>query len=431
MNKLLTSGLAVSLLLMLVACTGGTVTETVTSTQTVNSIQTTTQSSTIQQELSTSEIVERINPAVAYIENSYGIGTGTVIDVRGYVLTNNHVVAEENYALVRLPDKQDVIAEVVYRDVNLDIAILKCSGTGYSHIALGSVVESDLGDDVTAFGHPVGEGESVSISKGIISSYRTFDGVKYIQTDAAANPGSSGGPLINNYGEFIGIISWGFAETEGLNFAIEVNNIRVLLEDILQQLTQGGILTETVTQIVTRTVTTTVGGNKTVTMTATTTVGVGQTATETTTVSESRFVCPIDGMEFDTLAELQAHFEAVHSGETPQPTTTITVTTTATVTPTTTTPSNVVFSVTGVGKRNTLQFSISTSPWMIQYTTDWTGNRFGVAVAGDATGTVINNPVVAGEINENYIYGKTGTMYFIITDAPVDGTWTITVIDIS
>lgn len=270
---LLSFVLVVILALILVGCLGTAATKTVTQTQsqTITETQTLvqTQTTSIHQELSTSEILEKISPVVAYIETYYGIGTGTVIDERGYLLTNNHVVEEEDYATVRLPNRQDVIAEVVYRDQSLDIAILKCPGTGYSHVALGSIEEPDLLDDVIAFGHPVGEGESASISKGIISSLRTVEGIEYIQTDAAANPGSSGGPLVNTYGEFIGIVTWGLAETEGINFAIDVNSIKTHIGDILQQLIEGGISIKTVTQTMVNTVT------------VTTTVGVGQIATVT------------------------------------------------------------------------------------------------------------------------------------------------------
>ena len=368
---------------ILVACSGVTTTITTTPASTHT-------------ELSTSEIVEQVSPAVAYIETYYGIRTGTVIDERGYILTNNHVVEEEDYATVILPDKQEVTAEVVYRDQSLDIAIIKCPGAGYPHVPLGSIDKPGIGDDVIAIGHPVGVGESASISKGVISALRTIAGTKYIQTDASANPGSSGGPLINAYGEFIGIVTWAIPETEGVNFAIDVNNISVYLEDILQQLIEGGI-SKTVTQTVTQTVTTTGGVRTTVTVTVTTTAP-GTTQTVTITVVG--------------------------------PGVTTTVTETPTTTPTTTTP-NIVFSFTGVGERNTPPFSISTSPWILQYSTNFDGT-FIVYLEGDSRGGVLGIGVTAGEVYETYIYDQTGSnLYFRIASAPPDGEWTLTVIEVS
>ena len=142
-------------------------------------------------------------------------------------------------------------------------------------------------------------------------------------------------------------------------------------------------------------------------------------------------ICPYDGQEFSTLAALQAHFEAAHPSETPAPTTTVTVTpTTTTPAPTTTTP-NIVFSFTGVGERNTPPFAIDTSPWILQYSADWSG-FFHVNLEGDSSGGMVSRSVTAGEVYETYIYDQTGSnLYFRIGSAPSDGTWTLTVIKIT
>lgn len=84
-------------------------------------------------------------------------------------------------------------------------------------------------------------GDSPSISKGIVSALRTIDGLKYIQTDASLNPGSSGGPLINTRGEVIGINTWKLTESEGISFAIDVDSIKGLVESTLQQINAGSL----------------------------------------------------------------------------------------------------------------------------------------------------------------------------------------------
>ena len=130
------------------------------------------------------------------------------MDILHHFLTNYHIVENEEDVLVILPGREDVIAEIVYSDPNLDIAIIECPGLNYPFVRLGSIEIPGLGDDVIAIGYPYGSelGDSASISKGVISAFRTIDGIKYIQTDAPANPGSSGGPLVNNYAEVIGIV---------------------------------------------------------------------------------------------------------------------------------------------------------------------------------------------------------------------------------
>jgi len=429
MSKILSLVLTLLVVLTLIftSCSSGaTATKTITNTKTETIDQTTTH-----EELSTSEIVSRISPAVAHILGDYGAGTGIVIDSRGYILTNNHVVEGEDNLIVRLPDREQVIAEVVYQDPGLDIAIIKCFGTGYPYVPLGSIEELSLGDDVVVIGYPLGSllGDSASMSKGIVSAFRSIDDVSYIQTDAPANPGSSGGPLVNTYGEVIGIVSWGLAETEGMNFAIEVNNIKTYIEDILQLLIEGGISITTVTQTITHTVT-----------------ADGVTSTVIQILEVTKFVCPVCGTEFDTFSELKAHFDAEHAASIPTtvtitaaPTTTVTVTTTVTEAPPTTTPPlttttstpNIIFTFTGVGERNTPPFSISTSPWILRYTANWSGT-FIVYLKGDSSGTMIALGVTSDEVYETYIYDKTGgTLYFKIASAPSDGEWTITVIELS
>lgn len=209
----------------------------------------TSQSTPTPEIFSVSDAVAKASPAVVWIEVDYGnfhsSGTGMLITTDGYLLTNEHVVSEGYYATINLPDKGSVEAEILYRDKSLDIAILKCPDGNYPVVTLGSEAESMLGEDVVALGYPsaVELGDSVSLSKGIVSAFRTINGIKYIQTDASLNPGSSGGPLVNMRGEVIGMNSWKLTEGEGISFAIAVNSVKPDVESIVQQHIQGQLYT--------------------------------------------------------------------------------------------------------------------------------------------------------------------------------------------
>lgn len=441
--------------------------------------------------LSTSEIVAKVKPSIAHIVGGLIEGTGIIIDSRGYILTNNHVVEEVNSVTVRIQGRNAISAEVEHRNPDLDIAILKCSGYGYPYVTLGSAHSINLGDDVVAIGYPLGSllGDDPSMSKGIVSAFRNIDHVAYIQTDAPANPGSSGGPLINQYAEVVGIVTWGMSETEGMNFAIDINSIRDYIDDILEQLSGVGLSTKTITQtaVQAQTITRTIIGTTTKTVI-------------TTDSGTTAYICPFDNQQFDTLDALKAHLEAVHGiGTTSNPpiitshgigpgydglcmichmlggtdpipddgyhptydasanqcynchldgssgivvpsavtvtiTTTITepVTVITTITETATPPvttgdSDIVFTFSGVGERNTPPFSIDTSPWILEYSVNWSG-VFTVSLGGDSTSNIILDSLKAGIVYETYIYDKKGSLYFRITSAPSDGEWTLTVI---
>ena len=205
----------------------------------------TSQSTPTPEILSANEIAAKVSPAVVWIEVDYGkfssSGTGMFITTDGYVLTNEHVVSEGYYATLNFPNKRSVEAQIIYRDPRLDIAILKCTSGNYPVITLGSTTDPELGEDVVAIGYPSAAqlGASVSLSRGIVSAFRTISGIEYIQTDASLNPGSSGGPLVNLRGEVIGMNSWKLREGEGINFAIALNSVKALVDNIVQQHIQG------------------------------------------------------------------------------------------------------------------------------------------------------------------------------------------------
>lgn len=169
-----------------------------------------------------------------------GAGTGFVIDGNsGYIVTNAHVVEGADEVKVHFLDRHELSAEVVGRDTKVDLALLKIqTPTQLPSVVLGDSHTLRVGEQVLAVGNPFGLGHSVSL--GIVSAKaRTIGAGPYddfIQTDASINPGNSGGPLFNMRGEVIGINTAIRAGAEGIGFAIPVD----VLKDVLEQLRNKG-----------------------------------------------------------------------------------------------------------------------------------------------------------------------------------------------
>jgi serine protease Do len=170
-----------------------------------------------------------------------GAGTGFVVDNSGFIVTNAHVVDGADEVKVHLLDDTELTAEVVGRDVKLDLALLKVSGvTGLPSVVLGNSNVLRVGEQVVAVGNPFGLGHSVSL--GIVSAKARSIGAgpydDFIQTDASINPGNSGGPLFNLRGEVIGINTAIRAGAEGIGFAIPID----VLKDVMTQLKSKGFV---------------------------------------------------------------------------------------------------------------------------------------------------------------------------------------------
>jgi S1-C subfamily serine protease len=177
-----------------------------------------------------SQVIRQSMPAVVTIITDEGLGSGFFVSSDGYLLTNSHVVRQGGWPTVRLADGKSVSASVVRNDEEKDLALLKASGSGYPTLPLGDSSRAAQGESVIAIGSPIGlEG---TVTRGIISAVRqaVSNGVTYIQTDAAVNPGNSGGPLLNKAGQVIGIntmtIKSSQADTERLGFAISINDAK-------------------------------------------------------------------------------------------------------------------------------------------------------------------------------------------------------------
>lgn len=176
-----------------------------------------------------------------------GSGSGFIITEDGYVLTNNHVVDGARSVRVTLTDRRQFEAEVVGRDPNTDVAVLKIDATGLPTVRIARTDDIQIGDWVLALGYPLSLGETVTA--GIVSAKGRSIGIMqqnqeatlplehFIQTDAAINPGNSGGPLVNLSGEVIGINSAIASPTgtyTGYGFAVPINIARRVADDLIR-----------------------------------------------------------------------------------------------------------------------------------------------------------------------------------------------------
>ena len=200
-------------------------------------------------------IAARVLPSVVSIEtmskDGGGSGSGFVIDPNGYLLTNNHVVADAITIKVILNDGREYAAKILGRDESYDLAVLKIKTTGLKALQFGDSSKVQVGDSVIAFGSPLGL--SGTVTQGIISakdrpvtagdenSSTSF--ISALQTDAAINPGNSGGPLVDATGAVIGvnsaIASLGSAlgsrsGSIGLGFAIPINQARKTADQLIR-----------------------------------------------------------------------------------------------------------------------------------------------------------------------------------------------------
>lgn len=162
--------------------------------------------------------------AVVIVETNKGMGSGFFISNTGYIITNEHVVKDSTKVRIQRYNKTFLSAFVLEVNKEKDLALLKTEGSNFPYLEIEDTNNVQAGDDVIAIGTP--KGLSWTVTKGIISAVREEKGTGVIQTDVAANPGNSGGPLINvKTGKVVGIIKSGLNESQGLNFAIAPSEI--------------------------------------------------------------------------------------------------------------------------------------------------------------------------------------------------------------
>lgn len=184
-------------------------------------------------------LVNSVEPTVVRLDvatpGSTMAGSGFIVDSRGYVLTNHHVIDQATQINVTVISGDSYNATVVASDAKRDLALLKMSTnrTGFATAVLGSSADMVVGLDVVAVGFPLGPDlpGPATFSVGIVSAIRTMHGLKYIQTDVITiNPGSSGGPLVDLQGKVVGIAVAGvvptYIDAEGIGLVIPIDEAK-------------------------------------------------------------------------------------------------------------------------------------------------------------------------------------------------------------
>jgi serine protease Do len=199
------------------------------------------------QPLSTPELVELLTPSVVQIAVNLGrgqaVGTGVILDEDGLILTNWHVVEGAQTITVAFEDGSIAEGELFRRDPQLDLAIVRVTGqTGLRPAIFGDSEALRIGEDVVAIGHALGLRGGPTVSKGVVSALdRTIIGdigddlTGLVQTDAAINEGNSGGPLVNMFGEVVGINTAKINIGDRIGFAININAAKTAAYSLIAQ----------------------------------------------------------------------------------------------------------------------------------------------------------------------------------------------------
>ena len=196
------------------------------------------------EELLLSTLTEMAQRAVVRVETQRGSGSGFVFDPSGLVLTNNHVVTDAEGITLFWDDGTEAAATLVGRDLVRDLAVLKMVEAPDDLIVLSLAITSDpaLGQDILVLGFPLGS-DHLSVTRGIVSAYIYDRGrnIHWVQTDAAINPGNSGGPILNLYGEIVGVSAAKFVAVaiEGIAFAIGKDTVQTYLHRLIDGETIG------------------------------------------------------------------------------------------------------------------------------------------------------------------------------------------------
>jgi S1-C subfamily serine protease len=188
-------------------------------------------------------IYDRVSDSVVYIQNTDSQGSGFVYSENGYIVTNHHVVENEEDIQVTFTDGETFNAEIVGGDPYTDLAVLKVDRVGLEPLKLGNTSDVNVGQTALAIGNPFGL-ES-SITHGIISQKGrsiTVEGGfsirNVLQTDASINPGNSGGPLLNRKGEVVGVntaIETNTGTFSGVGFAIPSSTVKRVIPEVIDE----------------------------------------------------------------------------------------------------------------------------------------------------------------------------------------------------
>jgi len=180
-------------------------------------------------------IIDDVLQSVVSVGTDKGLGSGAVIDSRGFIVTNFHVINGANIIRILTYGNDVYDAALIGYDSEVDIAVLKVNAE-LDEIRFGDSDDVQIGERVIALGNPAGL--SFTVTEGIVSAVdRTGPNNLeiYLQTDVPINPGNSGGPLVNIKSEIIGINNFKIGGFEGLGFAIESNTVEKVVDDLIAQ----------------------------------------------------------------------------------------------------------------------------------------------------------------------------------------------------
>jgi serine protease Do len=186
-----------------------------------------------------------VNPLLGYDRQSHSSGSGVVISDDGYIVTNNHVIEDATNIEVVMNNNQRYYAKLVGADANTDLALLKIKARSLQFVKYGDSDRVQPGEWVLAIGNPFDLNSTVTAgivsakarNIGILRDQNQFQVEAFIQTDAAVNPGNSGGALINLKGELVGIntaIATSSGQYQGYSFAIPVTLVKKVMDDLLE-----------------------------------------------------------------------------------------------------------------------------------------------------------------------------------------------------
>ncbi len=203
--------------------------------------------------LSVKQIAKKVRPSVVgvvaqgqtnnpFASTSSSVGSGIIMSEDGYIITNNHVIENTTSVAVILDDGTEYGARIIGADARTDLAVLKVEAKGLPAATFGNSDSLEQGDLAVAIGNPSGLQLQNTVTSGIISAINRDIIVEdqpmtLIQTDASINPGNSGGPLVNAYGQVIGIntVKIGVSYYEGLGFAIPMNSVKPIVDELISR----------------------------------------------------------------------------------------------------------------------------------------------------------------------------------------------------
>ena len=186
-------------------------------------------------ELTASALFALNRDSVVTVNNTKALGSGVIVDPSGLIITNLHVIAQDNIARITLANGRQIEHVMVAGvDATRDLILLKVNAGSLPSVQLGESTGVAVGERVYAIGSP--KGLELSLSDGIVSAVRDVDGDEAIQTTAAISPGSSGGGLFNSRGELIGITTFKVRGGENINFAMPVRYVRPLIASAEQRI---------------------------------------------------------------------------------------------------------------------------------------------------------------------------------------------------